>query len=196
MSLRISGGEFKNLHLNTPPGRETRPTSERARSAIFDMLRHAPWGGEEIFSGTVLDGFAGTGALGLEALSRGCHFAYFFEKNIRALKALTMNIERCKVQEQVRLFSTDILRPPIFKKSWEMPAPRLIFLDPPYEKNLVPRSLNALKKAGWLENPDLLIVAETGESEIFEAVPGAENLLEERRFGAAMMRFWCPNKTI
>ncbi|QCE34333.1 16S rRNA (guanine(966)-N(2))-methyltransferase RsmD [Acetobacteraceae bacterium] len=195
MSLRISGGSFKNLHLNTPPGRETRPTSERARSAIFDMLRFASWGGETLFTGTVLDGFAGTGALGLEALSRGCASAYFFEKNAKALKALTMNIERCKMAEKVRLFASDILRPPIFKKSWGMPLPNLIFLDPPYGKNLIPKSLAALKKAGWLEHPDLLIVGETGEDEIFKNVLSADNLLEERRFGAAMVRFWHPNKS-
>lgn len=196
MSLRISGGSLKNLHLTTPPGRETRPTSERARSAIFDMLRHAPWGGDDVFSGTVLDGFAGTGALGLEALSRGCAFAYFFEKNTKALKALSANIERCKMQENVRLYATDILRPPIFKKSWNLPLPSLLFLDPPYGKNLIPRALKILKKTGWLENPSLLIVAETGENETIEMLNEKENFLDERRFGAAIVRFWRPNENI
>ena len=80
--MRIVAGAWRGRRLNAPVGQETRPTADRVRQSLFDMLMHAPWGGRSLLDGAVvLDAFAGTGALGLEALSRGAARAVFFEQD-------------------------------------------------------------------------------------------------------------------
>ena len=91
--MRIVAGAWRGRALQAPPGDTTRPTADRVRQALFDMLLHAPWGGRDAVEGArVLDVFAGTGALGLEALSRGAAFATFIEQDRAALAALRANI--------------------------------------------------------------------------------------------------------
>src|SRR5580698_2435785 len=94
--MRIVAGEWRGRSLVAPSGTETRPTADRVRQALFDMLMHAPWSGRAVIEGAaVLDVFAGTGALGLEALSRGAATAVFIENDATALKALRTNIAAC-----------------------------------------------------------------------------------------------------
>jgi 16S rRNA (guanine966-N2)-methyltransferase len=151
------------------------------RQALFDMLMHAPWGGRALIEGAhVLDAFAGTGALGLEALSRGAAHTTFVEQDRAALTALRANIAACRADERCTLFETDLLKLPVG------PACRLIFLDPPYGKNLVPSGLAALRAVGRLAK-GALIVAETGREEIR---PEADNILAERTHGAARLSIW------
>ncbi len=95
--MRIIAGSWRGRSLVAPRGDTTRPTADRVRQALFDMLMHAPWAGRSAIEGaTVLDGFAGTGALGLEALSRGAGSVCFFESDPEALRALRANIAACK----------------------------------------------------------------------------------------------------
>src|SRR3954470_14725956 len=97
--MRIVGGAWRGRRLVAPSGEATRPTADRVRQALFDMLLHAPWGGRDVLeSAIVLDLFAGTGALGLEALSRGARHAVFVESAPPALAALRANIAGCKAQ--------------------------------------------------------------------------------------------------
>lgn len=151
--MRIIAGRWKGKKLVAPPGEATRPTSDRARQALFDMLWHAPWAGREAVDGAiVLDAFAGTGALGLEALSRGAAQASFIEKDRAALAALRANLASCGAEAQV--IAGDATRPPRPLK----PA-SLIFLDPPYGAGLLVPALEALDAAGWIA-PGALISTE------------------------------------
>jgi 16S rRNA (guanine966-N2)-methyltransferase len=172
--MRIVAGSWRGRALAAPKGEATRPTADRVRQALFDMLLHAPWGGREAVVGaTVLDGFAGTGALGLEALSRGATHAHFIERDRAALVALRANIAALGAAATVH--AGDATRPP------PGVACGLVFLDPPYGQGLVERALAALDAAGWL-GEGALVVAETGRDEAL--APWGE-MLAERSHGAA-----------
>lgn len=156
--MRIISGKWKGKKLVAPAGEATRPTSDRARQALFDMLWHAPWAGREVVDGaTVLDAFAGTGALGLEALSRGAARATFLEKDRAALAALRANIAHCGAEAQA--IAGDATKPPR-----PLHPASLVFLDPPYGSGLLTPALEALDAAGWIA-PGALISAELGPSD-------------------------------
>src|SRR5919202_3353208 len=126
--MRIIAGRHRGRRLLAPVGRGTRPTADRVRQALFDMLWHAPWAGRARIEGArVLDAFAGTGALGLEALSRGAAAATFLETDKAALAALRANIAACREEARCRVLAADAMKPP------RAAAPcDLLFLDPPY----------------------------------------------------------------
>lgn len=179
--MRIVAGAFRGRALRAPAGAATRPTAERVRQALFDMLMHAPWGGRDLLAGArVLDGFAGTGALGLEALSRGAAAATFFETDRAALAALRANIAACGTEAHARVVPRDVTRP-------GPGSPHdLVFLDPPYGQGLVERSVNALRAECWLR-PGTIVVAETGRLDSVEQM-GA--ILAHRVHGAAQITVW------
>jgi 16S rRNA (guanine966-N2)-methyltransferase len=180
-SLRIIAGTLRGRTLVAPAGYVTRPTALRMRQALFDMLMHAPWGGRNLMDGlSVLDAFAGTGAFGLEALSRGAGSATFMESDAAALAALRANVVACRSEARARVVATDVLKPP------KGHAQGLVFLDPPYAAGVVPASLAALRSAGWMA-PGTLVVAETARTDMF--VP-AGTVLGERAHGAAHMTIW------
>jgi 16S rRNA (guanine966-N2)-methyltransferase len=161
-----------------PAGLETRPTNARARQAAFDILLHAPWAGTEFMrNARVLDVFAGTGAYGLEAISRGAAHTTFIENSLDAQAAIRANIAACRAEAVAKLVATDALHPP------RGTAHDLVFLDPPYGQNLVPKALAAL--AGWIA-PGAVIVAELGPDDAF-APPDS---LAERTHGKARLIFW------
>ncbi|MGG5822996.1 16S rRNA (guanine(966)-N(2))-methyltransferase RsmD [Falsiroseomonas sp. HW251] len=178
--MRIVAGRHRGRSLVAPKGEATRPTADRVRQALFDMLWHAPWAGRERIEGArVLDAFAGTGALGLEALSRGAAGAVFFEPDRAALASLRANIAALKEDDAARVIPGDATRPP------RADAPcGLVFLDPPYGKSLVPRAVDALRAAGWIAG-DALIVAEVAKTEPLD-LPGFEQVAE-RAHGAARL---------
>ena len=149
------------------------------RQALFDMLLHAPWAADAVEGAAVLDAFAGTGALGLEALSRGAAAATFLEQDRAALAALRANVAACGVSGSARVIEADALRPPRGS-----PA-TLIFLDPPYGQGTIPRAVTALDAAGWLA-PGALLVAEVGRDEASPfAAPLVARMLAVRAHGAA-----------
>jgi 16S rRNA (guanine966-N2)-methyltransferase len=174
--MRIVAGAWRGRVLVAPPGSATRPTADRVRQALFDMLMHAEWGGRALIEGAVvLDVFAGTGALGLEALSRGAASASFIENDPAALKALRANVVACKAGDRAEILAHDV-----FRLGDARPA-SLMFLDPPYGQLLVPRAIAHLRDSGRIR-PGALIVAETGRDETW--VP-EQPLLAERQHGAA-----------
>ncbi len=181
--MRIVGGAWRGKQLLAPPGDKTRPTADRVRQALFDMLWHAPWAGRDRIEGAaVLDGFAGTGALGLEALSRGAATACFIEKDPAALAALRANIANCGARSAATMTAGDLLRLP------KGPPCDLIFLDPPYAQGLVPKALTALRAAGRIADGALLIAEIASD----EARPDLGPLLEDRTYGAARLLFFNP----
>src|ERR1700683_4227006 len=111
--MRIVAGAWRGRSLIAPPGVETRPTADRVRQALFDILMHAPWAGRPCIEGAlVLDVFAGTGALGLEALSRGAGHAVFVERSGPALTALRTNIAACRAEDRCEVLPIDALAVP------------------------------------------------------------------------------------
>jgi 16S rRNA (guanine966-N2)-methyltransferase len=179
--VRIVAGAWRGRTLVAPAGATTRPTADRVRQGLFDMLLHAPWGGRDAIEGAaVLDAFAGTGALGLEALSRGAGSAVFIERDKAALAALRANIAACRAEAQCRVLAADATRPPPGTPC------RLLFLDPPYAQDFLPRTVEALGSAGWIA-PGALVVAELGRD---EALPALGMLLADRVHGAARLTVW------
>ncbi len=181
--MRIIAGAWRGRVLVAPPGQATRPTSERMRQALFDMLAHAPWAEGVLHQARVLDAFAGTGALGLEALSRGAAHAAFLETDRGALAALRANILACKAGDRTAVMAASAIGAP---RAAQGSACSLVFLDPPYGQALVPRAVQALLQAGWIA-PSGLIVAETGTDETLDL---HASLVAERQHGAARTSFW------
>ncbi len=181
--MRIIGGRHRGRPLKAPPGATVRPTGERAREALFDILGHGRFAERPVYEGAcVLDAFAGTGALGLEALSRGAAHAAFLENDRAALAVLRANIRALGEDERSTVLAASALTPP----RAEAPA-ALVFLDPPYGEALAAPALAALAAAGWLA-PQALILLEVAAREAWAPPPGFA-LLEERRYGAARLIF-------
>lgn len=179
--MRIVAGQWRGRALVAPAGSATRPTADRVRQALFDMLLHAPWSSRGSIEGArVLDVFAGTGAFGLEALSRGAAHATFIECDRAALAALRANIAACRAQHQSTVLAIDVLSTPPGE------AASLIFLDPPYRQNLVQRALDRLHAVHRIA-PNALLIAETARD---EPPPTQAPLLAERTHGAARLSIW------
>ena len=181
--MRIIGGKHRGRALAAPEGSAVRPTSDRAREALFDILAHGRFGEHPVYEeARVLDAFAGTGAFGLEALSRGALHASFIEKDRAALAALRDNVVKLGETENAALLRGDALHPP------RAAAPcTLAFLDPPYGEDLAAPALEALAKAGWLA-PEALVVVEIAAKQKL-APPTGFTALDERRYGAARLVF-------
>ena len=176
--MRIDAGSHRGVKLAAPEGDDTRPTSDRARQAVFNILAHTY---DAIRDAKALDVFAGSGALGLEALSRGAERASFIESDRGAADCIKKNIAACREQARAQLFIADALRPPRAASNW---APcSLVFLDPPYAKGLIPPSLAALQDNGWIA-AEALIVAEVDRKETLE-LPPAFSVLDDRHYGKA-----------
>jgi len=181
--MRIVAGKHRGRRLAAPPGETVRPTSERARAALFNILAHARFAAPLAFeSARVLDAFAGTGAFGLEALSRGARFATFIESGRAARDALAANIRMLGEESRTRVLAADATQPPRADGPCD-----LVFLDPPYRSGLAAPALQALAAAGWLA-PGALVVVELAARQPF-AAPEGYALLDERRYGAGKIIF-------
>ena len=176
--MRIVAGTWRGRALAAPPGTTTRPTSDRVRQAIFDMLVHAPWS-TPLDSMKVLDAFAGTGAMALEALSRGAASATYFEKDPAALKSLRANIAACKAEPRTRVIAADATRPPKGEPH------DLAFLDPPYD---TATAADCVRAPGLLAiiPPRRRLYVQHRRGAALPAAPGWR-LADERRFGDTML---------
>jgi 16S rRNA (guanine966-N2)-methyltransferase len=183
--MRIVSGSFRGKALIAPKGEATRPTSDRARQAIFNILEHAAWS-NGVRDQRVIDLFAGSGALGFEALSRGAAFCLFVETDAAARGAIRENAEAMGQFGTTRVHrgdATDLgVRP-----GGDGPAFELAFLDPPYAKGLGEQALAGLAAGGWLA-PGATVVFERGACEPDVSVAGFE-ALDARDYGAARVHF-------
>ena len=175
--MRIIGGQWGGLHLAEvgagDPKAHLRPTSDRVREAIFNLLingRH----GDLVTGRVVLDLFAGTGALGLEAVSRGAISATLVENGRTAQSLIGQNIAKMRVQGQVSLVQRDATKLPTATAPFT-----LIFLDPPYGKALGEAALQSAKAQGWIA-PDAVLVWEEGTP---PTPPQGFALIDQRRYG-------------
>jgi 16S rRNA (guanine966-N2)-methyltransferase len=179
--LRIVGGKHRGRTIATPEGMTTRPTSNRAREALFNILTHANWrpdGISPLIGARVLDAFAGSGALGLEALSRGAAHATFLDSDAAAIKLIGENLRKLGETGAARVVRADATRPPPTRDACD-----LVFLDPPYRSSLAGPALAALAAAGWLQ-PGAIATIELAHAEDLPPPPRFE-ALDERRYGAA-----------
>lgn len=182
--MRIVGGKHKGRSLIAPPGGATRPTADRTRESVFNVLAHAAWS-PGLEGRRVLDLFAGSGALGLEAMSRGGAFALFVETDAAARGAIRDNIEALGLFGTTRIHRRDATDLGVKPAGLGEPFD-LVFLDPPYGKGLGEAALKTLAGGGWIAE-DAIAVFECGAVET-PATPGFE-VLDERTYGAAKVLF-------
>jgi 16S rRNA (guanine966-N2)-methyltransferase len=184
--MRVTGGIFGGRLLVSPCDISVRPTSDRTRQAIFNMLRHKDFGiGFALEGATVLDLFAGTGALGIEALSHGARWCLMVDDSADSRALQRENIEALNLTGATRIWRRDATDLGPIGPSAGGPF-NLVFLDPPYRKDLIPKALKSLKDGGWLL-PNVLLVAESDGFETLDA-PGFA-LLDQRDYGETRVRF-------
>ncbi len=182
--MRIVAGSLKGRALVTPDGRDTRPTSDRAREAMFNVIAHAQWA-PALDGARVIDLFAGSGALGFEAISRGAGFCLFVENSASARGAIRTNVETFQLFGNTRIHRRSAA------DLGEKPAGvgdtfDLAFLDPPYQQGLGPQAIAELKVGNWLA-PEALVILEVGKEETPE-LPDWD-IRDERVYGAAKIIF-------
>jgi 16S rRNA (guanine966-N2)-methyltransferase len=183
--LRIVSGRFRGKTQAAPKGEATRPTSDRARQAVFNILEHAAWS-KGVRDLRVIDLFAGSGALGFEALSRGAAFCLFVETDEAARGAIRENVEAMGLFGQTRVHRRDATDLGV-RPGGDGPAFELAFLDPPYARGLGEVALEKLAAGSWLA-PGAIVVFERGAGEAGVSVPGFE-VLDIRDYGAARVHF-------
>ena len=182
--MRIVAGKHRGRTIEAPPGSTVRPTGDRVREALFNILDHGAYAADgSPFRGRhVLDAFSGTGALGLEALSRGAGHASFLENSGPVRQVLQANITKLGESGRSSVIAGDATKPPRATS----PA-ALVLMDPPYGEGLGGPTLVALTARGWL-SPGALAVVEVAAKEAF-APPDGFALIEERIYGAARLVF-------
>jgi len=172
--MRIIGGQWRGRRLYAPEGMETRPTSDKVREALFNIIR------SDVFDAQVLDLFAGSGALSLEALSRGAEAAVMTEPSRKAVQAIRRNIELCHAEEQVKLIPSE------WQAALSQLAGRkftLVFLDPPWKMtNAYADAMTKLLGAGLLAEDALIVMEYSREAEL-PPVPEAFCVCDTRRYG-------------
>ena len=171
--MRVVGGSLRGRTLAAPKSHQIRPTADRLREALFNILIHAY--GDPISGVRVLDLFAGTGALGIEALSRGSAFALFVDDGAEARALLRENVATLGLGGVSRIFRRDATR---LGPAHPVEPFALAFLDPPYGKGLAEQALASARAGGWLA-PDALIVVEEAKKSAFAAPQGFTEI--ERR---------------
>jgi len=179
--MRIVGGRLRGLRLAAvgkgDPGANLRPTSDRVRESLFNVLQNGKFG-DVVEGATVLDLFAGTGALGLEALSRGAASVVFVENGRVGARLIAENIDKARVADEARLIKVDAMRLPKHDT-----AATLVFLDPPYGKKLGEKALISARAGGWIAPGAIVVWEEQGDQ---RAPEGFVNL-ETRSYGETVL---------
>jgi len=181
--MRIIGGKYRGRRLVVPDGRTTRPTTDRMRERVFSILES-----RLDFDGIrVLDLFAGTGALGLEALSRGAQYVLFMEQAVAARAAIRQNIETLQAMGNTQLFRRDATRP---GNIGTMQPFDLVFADPPYGKELGNRAAIQLLQGGWLQ-PYAVLMLEERKDSLPSMIEGYDTL-DTRQSGDTAIGLYTP----
>ena len=182
--MRIVGGRHRGRPLDAPDGLAVRPTADRTRESMFNILCQGKLaeGSNPLIDAQVLDAFAGTGALGLEARSRGAAKVTFLENQAASLKACRANVKSLGEEDSCEIIQGDVLRPPPAKQ-----ACTIILMDPPYNQDLPRPAITALTAAGWIAS-DAIVVVELMTQESFETPEGFEEL-DNRKYGKARLIF-------
>jgi 16S rRNA (guanine966-N2)-methyltransferase len=172
--MRIVGGVHRSRKIETPKNDAVRPTSDKVRQAVFNMLNARG----AVMDVVVIDAFCGTGALGLEALSQGASYCYFFDKNKSSTDLCRTNIQNLDEAERAKVTLVDSTK--LKHRANETLAANLVFLDPPYHQDLIPKAIEALLQGGWMAQ-ECVLVLEMAKDEIF--VPTGTSILNEKIYG-------------
>ena len=183
--MRVTGGIFGGRVLAAPRDARVRPTSDKVRQAIFNILLHNDFG-LTLEGARVADLFAGTGALGIEALSHGASFCLFVDDNAESRALIRENVEALSLTGASKIWRRDATGLGAMSACSGGPF-ELVFLDPPYRKNLIAPALDCLRDGGWLVDRAIL-VAETAEDEIVPPADGFRSL-DERVYGDTRVLF-------
>jgi len=173
--MRVVGGKLRSRPLAEPKSNKVRPTSDRLREALFNILMHSY--DDPVTGARVLDLFAGTGALGIEAISRGAAYALFVDEGVEARALLRDNVETLGLGGVARIFRRDATK---LGPAHPLEPFDLVFLDPPYGKGLAEKALATAREGGWLKPGAVIVVEETADAS-FIAPEGFEEL-ERRRY--------------
>lgn len=187
--MRITGGEYRGRVLQAPKGNAVRPTSDRTRQAVFNILTAGRWrsvdDGFDLDDAQVMDIFCGTGALGLEAISRGARACAFVDKDRTSLSIATANAQMLKL-DNVSFLLRDAAK--MGARPVHQDPADLVFIDPPYRKGLVFPALSALVDGGWL-NPHAVLVIETENDPAEDDIAGLPfDVLDGRSYGDTFIR--------
>ena len=172
----------KNRRIESPEGKNVRPTSSRTREAIFNVLAHGEYGDRNTLQGRVADIFCGSGAMGLEALSRGASHATFVDKNRVSLEAVAFNIEQFGEQENTKLLRTDSSQLPLVNEPYS-----LIFLDPPYDTGLGFSAIKTALAGGWIDDNTAIVLEQSWAEPV--KIPDGLKIIDERKYGISRMIF-------
>ena len=180
--MRIVSGDHRGRTIATPDGRNTRPTSDQTRESLFNILEHAEWA-PSLDGAHVIDMFAGSGALGLEAISRGAEFCVFVERHPQALAAIRKNINHFGLGDEARIHRFDARKLKLAPANRPKPFTH-VFMDPPYGKGLWLPALRRLPQ--YLAKDGVVILEESVETEI---EPRGWDIISEKIWGAAKVVF-------
>lgn len=181
--MRIIAGKHKGRRIELGKDNSTiRPTSQMAREAIFNILCHGKFGlnGHSFDGKHVADMFCGTGALGLEALSRGAESCLFIDQSRESLAIAKRNAAHMQEEDSVHFFGTDATRLPKARQAYDV-----IFLDPPYFSKLLPACLKSILEGGWLSEDGLIVVEHDNKETL--TLPEGFELVDGRRYGRAVV---------
>ena len=173
--MRVVGGKFRSRPLAGPKSDAVRPTSDRLREALFNILAHSY--GDPIANARILDLFAGTGALGIEAVSRGASHVLFVDDGVEARALLRDNVETLGLGGVTRIFRRDATK---LGPAHPLEPFSLVFLDPPYGKGLAEKALASARDGGWLSPQALVVVEETADAGFI--APDGFSELERRQY--------------
>jgi len=185
--VRVTGGAFRGRTLVAPPDARVRPTSDKVRQAVFNILMHNDFGiGFALEGARAADLFAGTGALGIEALSHGATFCLFVEDTAESRGLIRTNVEALNLTGVTKIWRRDATDLGPMAAGAGGPFD-LVFLDPPYRKDLIAPALASLRDGKWL-SPHALAIVEIAEDEIIPPTDGFE-IASERVYGATRVAF-------
>lgn len=179
--IRVIGGERRGKRLLSVHGLATRPTADRVRESIYNIIS------ARIANASVLDLFAGTGILGIEALSRGARFALFIDNSRAPVETIRKNLIACRFETRAKVVQHDIQNGLRWLKTDEAPF-NLVFVDPPYQQALVGSTLSHLHDSGAL-SPDALIVVEHSVAAPLPELPPGFTRIDERNYGKTLVSF-------
>lgn len=180
--MRITGGKFRGIPIKAPGGKRTRPTSDKVREALFSTL------GDRVTGARVLDLFAGSGALAIEALSRGADSAVLIEKDNAAIAVVRQNLEKTGLKGKTKVLRADF-RSALSKLSRDGERFDIIFIDPPYEGNMLEESLSALEKKCVTTDESIIVVehfAKTAPPKSISGIP----LNRTRAYGQTSLSYY------
>ena len=185
--MRVIAGKYKGRKLNSPDNYDIRPTTDKAKEALFSILTN------EIYGSRVLDLFAGTGSLGIEALSRGAEYCVFADSSRESIRLIKSNLEHCKVEEDTKVTAGD------FRKTLMNLSSRvedgleekfdIILLDPPYNKNILPEAIELISGGGILADDGVIIAEHRKEEELPDEI-GSFTKEKERRYGIVKLSIY------